>query len=187
LFRLTRCSFPAFSIHGLTKSLVQSLTPMFFSTLAFVFGMVTVVATTWTKQCVVFFLLNARPPVDVIQSSQTYRYATSVVWYTSQTTAECLISCKPHFSSSVDVLTFVVFLVRALLKARSGIQRSDLMVKFLVRNVIQTAALATIWAIASLISWFWLKHILVYRVFDITSGTVYTHVSVSSVGRTTVI
>jgi hypothetical protein len=55
-------------------------------------------------------------------------------------------------------------------------------VRYLVRNVIQTAALATIWALAALVSWFWLKRdILVYRVFDITSGTVYTHVSVSSV------
>ena len=54
------------------------------------------------------------------------------------------------------------------------------MVKHLVRNVIQTAALATIWAIAALVAWFWLKRILVYRIFDITSGTVYTHVSVSS-------
>ena len=79
--------------------------------------------------------------------------------------------------------TFVVFLVRALLKARSGVQRSDLMVKFLIRNVVQTAVLATIWAIAALVSWFWLtkKGILVYRVFDITSGSVYTHVSDSSV------
>ncbi|KAN0111840.1 hypothetical protein V8E52_008046 [Russula decolorans] len=129
-------------IHGLTKSLVQSLTPMFFSILAFVFGMVTVVATAWTKD------------------SQSLRYGTSVVWYASQATAECLIS---------------FFLVRTLIKARSGMKRSDLMVRYLVRNVIQTAALATIWAMVSLVAWFWLKHILVYRVFDITSGTVYTH------------
>lgn len=81
---------------------------------------------------------------------------------------------------SAPRLTFVVFLVRALLKARSGVQRSDLIVKFLVRNVVQTAALATIWAIAALVAWFWVKSILVYRVFDITSGTVYTHVSVPS-------
>ena len=80
-----------------------------------------------------------------------------------------------------SLLAFVVFLVRALLKARSGMKRTDLMVRYLVRNVIQTAALATIWAIAALVAWFWLKHILVYRVFDITSGTVYTHVSVSFV------
>jgi hypothetical protein len=81
---------------------------------------------------------------------------------------------------SAPRLTFVVFLVRALLKVRSGVQRSDLIVKFLVRNVVQTAALATIWAIVALVAWFWVKSILVYRIFDITSGTVYTHVSLSS-------
>src|SRR6267154_1508258 len=50
-----------------------------------------------------FFMLSTRPLIDIIQSSQSYRYATSVVWYASQTTAECLISCEPHFSSSGDV------------------------------------------------------------------------------------
>ena len=60
-------------------------------------------------------------------------------------------------------------------------QKTDLMVKHVVRNVIQIAGLATIWAIAALVSRFWLNRITVYRVFDITSGTVYTHVSVSSV------
>jgi len=129
-------------IYGLTNSLVQTLTPMFFSIIAFSFGIVTVAATAWTKH------------------SHSYRYATSVVWYISQTAAECLIS---------------FFLVRALLKARSGIQRTDSMVKYLVRNAVQIAALATIWALVSLVSWFWLKSVLVYRVFDITSGSVYTH------------
>ena len=57
------------------------------------------------------------------------------------------------------------------------------MVKYLARNVIQTGVLATIWALASLVSWFWLSHVLVYRLFDITSGTVYTHVSDSLVAR----
>lgn len=56
-----------------------------------------------------------------------------------------------------------------------------MMVRYLVRNVIQTGVLATIWAFASLASWFFVQRILVYRVFDITSGTVYTHVSVSPV------
>ena len=55
------------------------------------------------------------------------------------------------------------------------------MVKYLIRNVIQTAALATIWSIAALVSWFWLKKIVLYSVFDTTSGTVYTHVSISFV------
>ena len=49
--------------------------------------------------------------------------------------------------------------------------------KYLIRNVIQTAALATIWSIGALVAWFWLKRVVVYSVFDITSGTVYTHVS----------
>ena len=76
---------------------------MFFSIMAFVFGIVTVTATAWTKQCVVFFMLNTRASIDIIQSSQSYRYATSVVWYSSQTAAECLISCRLHFSSSGHV------------------------------------------------------------------------------------
>jgi hypothetical protein len=60
-------------------------------------------------------------------------------------------------------------------------QRSDSVVGYLIRNVIQTAALATIWSIAALVSWFWLKRIILFTLFDVTSGTVYTHVSVSSV------
>jgi hypothetical protein len=60
-------------------------------------------------------------------------------------------------------------------------KRSDSVVKYLVRNVIQTAALATLWSIVALVLWFWLKRIVIYPVFGITSGTVYTHVSVSSV------
>ena len=62
-------------------------------------------------------------------------------------------------------------------------KRSDSVVRYLVRNIIQTAALATIWSIAALVSWFLLKRIVLYTVFDKTSGTVYTHVSVYS-GRT---
>ncbi|KAF8476312.1 hypothetical protein DFH94DRAFT_855241 [Russula ochroleuca] len=135
--------FLAYRIHGLTKSYIQSLTPIAFSTIAFVFGMVTIVSTTW------------------ITNSQSYRYGLSVSWYTSQAMAECLI-------------TF--FLSRALLKSQSGVRRSDMLVRDLARNVIQTGGLATIWAVAALISWFWLeRNIIVYRFFDITSGTVYAH------------
>ncbi|KAN0111838.1 hypothetical protein V8E52_008044 [Russula decolorans] len=128
-------------IHGLTKSLVQSLTPMFFSIIAFVFGMV-VMVTTWTEHF------------------ESFRHPTSIVWYVSQTVAECLIS---------------FFLVRALLKARSGMQNSDSVVRYLIRNVIQSATLATIWSIAALVSWFWVNEVVLYSVFEITSGTVYTH------------
>ena len=40
---------------------------MFFSTLAFVFGIVTVVATAWTAQCVVIFMLNIRALIDIFK------------------------------------------------------------------------------------------------------------------------
>ena len=61
--------------------------------------------------------------------------------------------------------------------SRTGLRRSDSIVNYLVRNVIQTGCLATIWAIAALATWFWLsRNVMVYRVFDITSGTIYTHV-----------
>ena len=168
----------------MTKSLAQSLTPMFFSIVAFVLGMVTIAASDWSpvERCVVI-ILNTQPPIDIIHSPDSYKYATSVVWYVSQTMAECLISCKPHFLFLVKWaprLTFVVILVRALLKARSGMKRSNSVVRYLVRNIIQTAALATIWSIAALVSWFWLERIVLYTIFDKTSGTVYTHVSVFS-------
>ncbi|KAH9984919.1 hypothetical protein BJV77DRAFT_143332 [Russula vinacea] len=132
--------FLTYRIYGLTKSRIRCLTPIAFSIIAFVFGIVTNVTSAWAT------------------TSQSFGYATSVVWYSSQATAECLI-------------TF--FLARALLKSRSGVKRSDMLVKNLVRNVIQTGGLATIWAISSLVAWFWVQNILVYRVFDITSGTVY--------------
>ncbi len=67
LFRLTRYSFPTSSIYSLTKSLIQSLAPAFFSIIAFVFGMVTVVSTAWTHQCVFLHKLNSRTPIDIIQ------------------------------------------------------------------------------------------------------------------------
>jgi len=90
----------------------------------------------------------------------TARQVTSVVWHSVQALAECLI-------------TF--FLVRMLIQSRSGIRRSDAVVNYLVRSVIQTGCLATIWAIAALISWFYVSKNSTYRFFDITSGTIYTH------------
>jgi len=38
--------------------------------------------------------------------------------------------------------------------------------------------LAWAWALAALATWFLLPDMSVYRIFDITSSTVYTHVSV---------
>lgn len=50
---------------------------------------------------------------------------------------------------------------------------------YLVRNVIQIGLVATTWAIAALVTWFLLPQNSTYRLFDITSGTVYTQVSSS--------
>lgn len=44
----------------------------------------------------------------------------------------------------------------------------------LVRDAIQTGALATTWAIAGLVPAFFMPHNTVYRIFDATSGSVYT-------------
>ena len=71
-----------------------------------------------------------------------------------------------------------VLLSRVLLKARSGMRQSDSTINYIVRSIIQTGCLATAWALAALATWFLLPRISAYRVFDITSGTVYTHVSV---------
>ena len=70
-----------------------------------------------------------------------------------------------------------VLLSRVLLKARSGMRQSDLTVNCIVRNTIQTGSLATAWALAALATWFLLPNISIYRIFDMTSGTMYTHVS----------
>ena len=67
-----------------------------------------------------------------------------------------------------------------LLKSRSGIRESDRVISYLVRTTIQTGGLATAWAIAGLGTWFLLPGISVYRLLDLTSGTVYTHVGRSS-------
>ena len=70
--------------------------------------------------------------------------------------------------------------MRALLKSRIGIRKSDNVVNFLVRGAIQTGFLATLWAIAGLVASFFVTKNLIYRVFDVTSGSVYTHVGFSS-------
>ncbi|KAH9978318.1 hypothetical protein BJV74DRAFT_859920 [Russula compacta] len=91
--------------------------------------------------------------------SQKARVETSIIWHAAQAIAECLI-------------TF--FLSRVLLKSRSGVHGSDSMLNYLARGVIQTGFLATVWAVVGLATWFLLPGVAAYRIFDITSGTVYT-------------
>lgn len=70
-----------------------------------------------------------------------------------------------------------VFLARALLKSRSGLEKTDGIVNYVVRQVIQTGLLAMVWAIIELATWFLLPRSVIYIVFDLTSGSVYMHVS----------
>ena len=77
--------------------------------------------------------------------------------------------------SETDLL--VVFLTRTLLASRSGLQKSDTLVNHLVRNVIHIGLFATIWAFAGLVTFFLLPRDTVYTIFDVTSGSIYTHVS----------
>jgi len=73
----------------------------------------------------------------------------------------------------------VVLLTRALLKSRSGLQKTDNVVKRIVRRVIQIGLLGTICALAGLVSWFFLHNTTIYIVFDMTVGSIYTHVRYS--------
>ena len=70
-----------------------------------------------------------------------------------------------------------VLLSRVLLKARSGMRQSDSTINYIVRNITQTGFLATAWALAALATWFLIPKNTAYRIFDVTSGTIYTHVS----------
>lgn len=88
--------------------------------------------------------------------------------------------CNPVLSPRIDRPISplpTVFLSRVLLEARSGMDQADRTINYIVRGTIQTGLLATAWALAALATWFLLPNISVYRIFDMTSGTVYTHVS----------
>jgi len=87
-------------------------------------------------------------------------WISSVVCHTVQAVAESFIT---------------LFLVRELLKNRNGIRRSDTLINYLVRTTIQTGGLATAWAIGGLVTWFFLPRVQVFRIFDITSGSIYVH------------
>ena len=69
------------------------------------------------------------------------------------------------------------FLIRALLNARSGLEQSDSLVHHVTRHVIQIGLFATTWSLAGLATWFLLPKYTVYSFFDMTTGSIYTHVS----------
>ncbi|KAI0294727.1 hypothetical protein B0F90DRAFT_1224573 [Multifurca ochricompacta] len=141
--------FFASRIHRLTKSRLQSYLVITFSTLAFISGMATILMTwNWKKS-----------PIESIRLTPP-RKAMSVVWHGLQAISESLIT---------------LFLCRALLKARSGLHKSDRIVKCLVRSVIQVGFFATLWAVAGLGTCLLVPRSTVYTVFEMTVGPIYTH------------
>jgi len=100
-------------------------------------------------------------------------YGTQYKPWRSVSSHVCPINSSINYIGTYCVAR-VVFLSRALLKNRSGIRSSDSVVYYLIRNVIQIGLVATTWAIAALVTWFLLPQNSTYRIFDITSGTVYT-------------
>ena len=69
------------------------------------------------------------------------------------------------------------FLIRALLKSRRGFEKSDSLVRYFTRRVIQLGLFAVIWSLAGMATWFLLPKYTVFAFFDMTSGSIYTHVS----------
>jgi len=123
------------------------------STSAFVLGIVTTV-TVWGKALKSNTFLIAQ----LFTISQT---STSVAWHGLQAICESLIT---------------ILLSRALLKSRSGFKRSDFVLKCIVRRVIQVGLLGTLCALAGLATWFFLRKTTIYEMFDMTVGSIYTHV-----------
>ena len=109
-----------------------------------------------------------------------------ILCYGLQAIAECLITSSSKFYSSSLLITsetcdfHVVFLSRALLKSRTGLQKSDSIVNYLLRRVIQIGFLAALWTVAGLATWFLLPKVLVFMFFSSTVGPMYTHVGGSS-------
>lgn len=71
----------------------------------------------------------------------------------------------------------IAFLIRALMKSRSGFERSDGLVQYFTRRVIQLGLFAVIWSLAGMATWLLLPKYTIYALFDMTSGSIYTHVS----------
>jgi hypothetical protein len=64
-----------------------------------------------------------------------------------------------------------------LLNSRSGLEKSDSLVHHVVRRVIQIGLFATTWSLVGMATWFLLPKYTVYAFFDMTVGSIYTHVS----------
>jgi len=60
--------------------------------------------------------------------------------------------------------------------SRSGINTSDSIVNHLIRKVIQIGLFTTAWATVALGTFFLFPQKIIYSIFDVTSGSIYTHV-----------
>ena len=118
----------------------------------------------------------------IANDSTAAGHATSVVWHASQATAECLITCTSIFISLVysgtNCSLCLVFLVRALLASRSGLKQTHSIVNPLVRKAFRMGLCTMVWAILALGTFFLFPQKTVYSVFDVTSGSIYTHVGI---------
>lgn len=142
--------FLANRIYTLTKSRLQGGLIIILSSIAFVFALCTIIIPSVSEEMTFAYIHFTSPAEN----------ATSVVWHVLQAISEFLISA---------------FLIRALLKSRSGFEKSDSLVRYITRRVIQLGLFAVIWSLAGMATWFLLPKYTVFAFFDMTSGSIYTH------------
>ncbi|KAH9976133.1 hypothetical protein BGW80DRAFT_902684 [Lactifluus volemus] len=142
--------FLAHRIHSLTKSRLQIGLVMAFSAASFIIGIVNTMIRNAAQMTSSEISL---PPSTATKLKVAFDYG-------SQAVAECLIT---------------IFLVRALSMSRSGFQKSDSVVTYLIRRVILIGSFATLWVVAGLLLWVFSPKTPAYMLLTVTAGPVYTH------------
>jgi len=137
-------------IYYLTGSRLQSGLVIVLSATAFVFGVCATILP-WTSKVSIFIYTDFK---------NTAEYALTVIWHALQATSEIFLSA---------------FLIRALLNSRFRSKKSDSVVLYLMRRVIQIGLFATIWSLAGAATWFLLPKYTIYALFTVTVGPIYTH------------
>ncbi|KAN0133063.1 hypothetical protein V8E53_009093 [Lactarius tabidus] len=138
--------FLADRIHAMIRCRVQSAVIITLSIFAFAFGVATILLISFGQ--ITPRGTYTRPEVIL-----------SAFWHGLQAIAQCLVTYS---------------LIRGHLDSRSGIQKSDGVVYYLVRRVVQTGLLAMIWAILGLVAFIFMPKFC--SLFDMTLGSIYTHV-----------
>jgi hypothetical protein len=67
--------------------------------------------------------------------------------------------------------------MRSILNSSSGLEKLDSPVHHVIRRAIQIGLFATTWSLAGMATWLLLPKHIVYAFFDMTAGSIYTHVS----------